>query len=72
MIPQKGDRVELLESGLRRYTRGSVWYADQLQCLVKWDDGRSSSLRIGIDRFRIIDEPLADTRPKSTEHDKPL
>jgi hypothetical protein len=28
-----------------------VHYADQLQVLVKWDDGSSSSLRVGRDRI---------------------
>jgi len=28
---------------------GHVWYADQLQVLVKWEDGESSSLRLGCD-----------------------
>jgi hypothetical protein len=27
----------------------AVWYADQLQVLVKWEDGKSSSLRLGCD-----------------------
>ena len=40
---------------------GRVWYADQLQVLVKWDDGKSSSLRVGRDRFRIRSRPRADT-----------
>lgn len=53
-IPAKGDRIELLESrtGVRR--RGTVFHVDQIQILVKWDDGRSGSLRPGVDRFRII------------------
>jgi hypothetical protein len=34
--------------------RGTVFYADHLQILVKWDDGRSESLRPGVDRFRIV------------------
>jgi len=50
-IPTKGDRVE---QTIRR--AGVVWYADQLQVLVKWDDGRSSSLRIGRDGLRIIED----------------
>jgi hypothetical protein len=41
-IPSKGDRVEETRHGIRRF--GTVWYADQLQVLVKWDDGSSSSL----------------------------
>jgi hypothetical protein len=55
-IPQKGDRIELRlpRLGIRR--RGTVFYADHLQVLVKWDDGRSESLRPDTaDRFRIID-----------------
>jgi len=50
-IPTKGDRIEQTN---RR--AGVVWYADQLQVLVKWDDGRSSSLRIGRDGLRIIED----------------
>jgi hypothetical protein len=36
--------------------RGTVFYSDQLQILVKWDDGRSESLRPRVDRFRIVDD----------------
>jgi hypothetical protein len=50
-IPSKGDQVELSRAGVTRL--GYVWYADQLQVLVKWDDGTSSSLRVGRDRFYI-------------------
>jgi len=39
--------------------RGTVSYADWLQVLVKWDDGSSSSLRVGRERFRII-EPMQE------------
>jgi hypothetical protein len=53
-IPTKGDRIEQTDLGIRR--AGVVWYADQLQVLVKWDDGRSSSLRIGRNGFRIIED----------------
>jgi hypothetical protein len=53
-IPTKGDRIEQTNLGIRR--AGVVWYADQLQVLVEWDDGRSSSLRIGRDGFRIIED----------------
>jgi hypothetical protein len=31
-----------------------VQHVDQVQILVKWDDRRPRSLRVGIDRFRII------------------
>jgi hypothetical protein len=30
---------------------GTVHYSDELQVLVKWDDGSSSSLRVGRDRI---------------------
>jgi hypothetical protein len=46
-IPSKGDQVEQRRLGVVR--RGYVWYADQLQVLVKWEDGKSSSLRLGSD-----------------------
>jgi hypothetical protein len=45
MIPSIGDQVEQTRAGVTRI--GRVWYADQLQGLVKWDNGKSSSLRIG-------------------------
>jgi hypothetical protein len=38
--------------------RGRVFYADQLQILVKWDDGRSESLRTGTQMFRILGNGL--------------
>ena len=53
-IPQKGDRIELLEPRTGVRCRGTVFYTDQVQILVKWDDGRSESLRPSVDRFRII------------------
>jgi len=46
-IPSKGERLELRKLGL--ILRGTVMYADQVQVLVKWDNGRSSSLRAGVD-----------------------
>jgi hypothetical protein len=52
-IPSKGDPVEQQLTGVTRV--GYVWYADQLQVLVKWEDGKSSSLRLGRDRFHIRD-----------------
>jgi hypothetical protein len=51
-IPSKGDRVERRWTGVSR--RGRVWYSDQLQVLVKWEDGKSSSLRLDRDRFRLL------------------
>jgi hypothetical protein len=55
--PHKGDRIELILPRLGEYPRGTVWYVDDLQILVKWDDGRSASLRPDVaDRFRIIED----------------
>ena len=55
--PRRGDRIELLLPRLGVPMRGTVFYADELQILVKWDDGRSESLRSHFaDRFRIIEE----------------
>jgi hypothetical protein len=45
--------------------RGTVFYSDELQILVKWDDGRSESLRPGVDDFRIV-EPGAGRTPLPT------
>ncbi len=53
-IPNKGDRIELLRAQMGVRLHGTVFYSDQLQILVKWDNGQSQSLRIGIDRFRIL------------------
>jgi hypothetical protein len=44
--PNKGDRIEVLRRGVQ--IRGTVWYVDQVQMLVEWDDGRSESLRRGV------------------------
>jgi hypothetical protein len=55
-IPNRGDRIELLRAYLGVHVRGIVFYADQLQILVKWDDGRSQSLRAGAQLFRVISE----------------
>jgi hypothetical protein len=59
-IPNRGDQVEQLRIGVRRL--GVVWYADQLQVLVKWQDGRSSSLRLGRDQFSIRTPAEEDAR----------
>ena len=53
-VPRKGDRIELRGGRLGVCVRGTVFYSDHVQILVKWDDGRSTSLRPGIDRFRIV------------------
>ena len=55
-IPIRGDRIELLPPHLGVRVRGIVFYSDQLQVLVKWDDGRSQSLRAGAQLFRVISE----------------
>jgi hypothetical protein len=55
--PHKGDRIEFILPGLAEYPRGTVWHVDAAQILVKWDDGRSESLRPNsADRFRIIED----------------
>jgi hypothetical protein len=53
-IPSKGDRIELVRTQTGVHLRGTVFYSDQLQILVKWDNGRSQSLRVGVDRYRIL------------------
>jgi hypothetical protein len=53
-IPQKGDRIELLRPRMGIRPIGTVYYADELQILVKWDDGRSGTVRPGVDPFRIV------------------
>jgi hypothetical protein len=56
-MPQKGDRIELLRTRAGVRPRGTVFYSDDLQILVKWDDGRSGSLRPGVDPFNIVERP---------------
>ena len=56
-IPRIGERIELLLPRLGTRPRGRVFYADELQILVKWDNGRSESLRPRFaDRFRILED----------------
>jgi hypothetical protein len=70
-VPRIGDRVERVRAGVSQ--QGTVHYADQLQALIKWDNGSSSSLRLDRDRIRII-QPAArrdrqtDTKAKAVEH----
>lgn len=56
-VPNRGDRIELLQPRMGVRPRGTVFHVDQVQILVKWDDGRSQSLRPGADPFRIIEAP---------------
>jgi hypothetical protein len=51
-IPSNGERLEFRRLGL--ILRGTVMYADQVQVLVKWDNCRSSSLRVGVDDLDAI------------------
>ena len=51
---ESSDRIELAERGFDLPFRGTVQYVDRVQVLVKVDDGRSKSLRVGVDRFRGI------------------
>jgi uncharacterized protein DUF4314 len=53
-IPKKGDRIESIQPRTKIGRRGTVFHVDQVQILVKWDDGGSGSLRPSVDRFRII------------------
>jgi hypothetical protein len=53
-IPSKGDRIQLLRTRMGVRLIGTVYYSDQLQILVKWDNGSSQSLRVGVDQYRIL------------------
>jgi hypothetical protein len=53
-IPTKGDRIELVEARAGVRLQGTVFHVDQLQILVKWDNGRSGSLKPGADEYRIV------------------
>jgi hypothetical protein len=53
---RKGDRVEQIRRCFGTTLRGTVFYVDELQILLKWDDGRSQSLRSDFaDRVRIVE-----------------
>jgi hypothetical protein len=60
MTPTIGDRVQRRAAGVSQY--GTVHYADELQILVKWDDGSSSSLRVGIHELRVVGPASKQTR----------
>ena len=62
-MPGRGDRIELLRSRMGLRVRGTVFYSDELQILVKWDDGRSENLRPGVDGFRILEPDSERRRP---------
>jgi hypothetical protein len=64
-IPSRGDRIEQTRVGIRR--TGTVWYADQLQLLVKWDGGCSSSLRLGATGVRILEHDSTPAAAKVSE-----
>jgi len=64
-IPRIGDRVERRIAGISKL--GTVHYADQLQALVKWDDGSSSSLRLDRDRVRIVEQSARDVRQREDD-----
>jgi hypothetical protein len=59
--PRKGDRIELAERRLGVTTRGTIHYVDELQILIKWDDGRSQRMRPGnvADRFWILEDEVS-------------
>jgi hypothetical protein len=60
---RKGDRIQLGLTRLGIPVRGTVYYVDDLQILVKWDDGRSQSLRTGSVRFRIVEDDAGSLDP---------
>jgi hypothetical protein len=52
--PDKGDRIKLLRMGVP--VRGTDFYTNELQMLVKWNDGRSPRRGVTDGFFRIVDE----------------
>lgn len=67
--PRIGDRVERRRAGVTQY--GTVHYADQIQALVKWDDGASSSLRLDRDEIRVV-APAPEVAPAAERDDAAL
>ena len=55
-FPPKDERehVDAIAKKAGVTIHGTVQYADRIQILVKWDDGSSSSLRVGQYRLRIL------------------
>jgi hypothetical protein len=51
-VPMKDDKVERIRNGVA--VRGKVCYADELQVLVKWENGSSSSLRVDKGELRGV------------------
>jgi hypothetical protein len=51
-LPRRGDQVGRLRNGVT--FSGKVFYADQLQVLVKWENGSSSSFRVDKGELREI------------------
>jgi hypothetical protein len=64
-IPWIGDRVERRIAGISKI--GTVHYADQLQALIKWDDGSSSSLRLDRDRVRVVESSARGMRQREVD-----
>ena len=54
-MPKKGDRIESIDPETAVKRLGTVQHVDDVQILVKWDDGRSENLEPDIDRFRIVE-----------------
>ena len=54
-LPMKGENVERVHNGVT--VRGKIHYADELQVLVKWDAGSSSSLRVDKGELRSVRRP---------------
>ena len=64
-IPSKGDRIQLLRTRMGVRLSGTVYYSDQLQILVKWDNGSrracgSASTATGFSNSAL---PLQERRP---------
>lgn len=64
-IPSRGERIAQVRCGVQRI--GTVWYSDQLQMLVRWDEGRSSSLSLTSEDLYVVvePEPAAVNDPKA-------